>query len=251
MPDPFRQGGNVGAGALPKAANPFTPGPGKVPPEFGGRYEVLSLAKAMVERLAVPVDPVRLCLLRGVRGVGKPALIAYARRQAAEVGVKTLHIEADPRDDDLMVTCQSLVRDAAGMISIAEDLARRLRAISVARGELRFAPPPEERADLRFESLVYDLVLLAERAVPPADVITALRRRHGAEMDVAAGDRPGTDGGGARAAPAGAVRRPGGRGAGPGDEAGVRVGVLAGRVSMSPCLEWSGPLPQAVTKPSR
>jgi hypothetical protein len=165
MPDPFRQSGDVGAaGALPKAANPFTPGPGKVPPEFGGRYEVLSLAKAMIERLAVPVDPARLCLLRGARGVGKTALMAYTRRHAAELGVTTLHIEADPRDEDLTATCQSLVRDAAGMVSVAEAFARRLTAISVARGELRFAPPPEERADLRLESLVYDLVVLAERA---------------------------------------------------------------------------------------
>jgi hypothetical protein len=162
MPDPFREHA-VGAGALPAAANPFTPGPGKVPPAFGGRYDPLVTAKAIVDKLAVPTDPVRMPLLRGVRGVGKTALMAYTRHHAARTGTITLHIEADAGDHDLAATCQSLLRDAAGLIGVAEDLARRLTSISIVRGEMRFAPPSNDRADVNIESLIYDLVLLAER----------------------------------------------------------------------------------------
>ena len=162
MPDPFRDH-DIGAGALPAAANPFTPGPGKVPPAFGGRYDPLVTAKAIVDKLAVPTDPVRMPLLRGVRGVGKTALMAYTRHHAARTGTITLHIEADAGDHDLAATCQSLVRDASGLVGVAEDLARRLTAISITRGEMRFAPAPDGRADVNIESLLYDLVLLAER----------------------------------------------------------------------------------------
>jgi hypothetical protein len=162
MPDPFREH-DTGAGALPTAANPFTPGPGKVPPAFGGRYDPLVTAKAIVDKLAVPTDPVRMPLLRGVRGVGKTALMAYTRHHAARTGTITLHIEADPGDHDLAAACQSLVRDASGLVGVAEDLARRLTAISLTRGEMRFAPAPDGRADVNIESLLYDLVLLADR----------------------------------------------------------------------------------------
>jgi hypothetical protein len=162
VPDPFRDH-DVVAGALPAAANPFTPGPGKVPPAFGGRYDPLVTAKAIVDKLAVPTDPVRMPLLRGVRGVGKTALMAYTRHHAARTGTITLHIEADAGDHDLTATCQSLVRDASGLVGVAEDLARRLTAISISRGEMRFAPASKERADVNIESLLYDLVLLAER----------------------------------------------------------------------------------------
>lgn len=155
MPDPFKS-----SSPSPLGTSPFKPGPGKVPPAFGGRDEPLRTAKAMVDRLAVPSDPVAMPLLRGVRGVGKTALMAYVRHHAARVRAVPLHIEADPYDDDLGATCQALLRDAAPLLSKTADLGRRLSSLSVVRGEVAFHPPTP-RADGSLEALIHDLVLLA------------------------------------------------------------------------------------------
>lgn len=157
MPDPFKT-----ADASPLGTSPFKPGAGKVPPSFGSREEPLRTAKAMVDRLAVPSDPVAMPLLRGVRGVGKTALMAYVRHHAARVGAVGLHIEADAADADLTATCQALVRDAAPLLSKAADLSGRLHSLSITKGEIAFHPAGD-RADVNLEALLYDLVLLAER----------------------------------------------------------------------------------------
>lgn len=160
MPDPFKH--DPTRGALPRPASPFKPGAGKIPPAFGGRTGPLLVAKDMVDRLAVPSDPIDMPLLRGVRGVGKTALMAYVRHHAAAVGAVALHIEADPGDQDLTATCRSLVRDAASLLSATADLKRRLSSLSVVKGEVAFHPPDPDRADANIEALLYDLVLLAE-----------------------------------------------------------------------------------------
>jgi hypothetical protein len=160
LADPFKT--PEPAGALPRAASPFRPGPGKVPPAFGSRTAPLRTAKDMVDRLAVPSDPVAMPLLRGVRGVGKTALMAYTRHHAAASGTVALHIEADAADRDLTATCRSLLRDAAPLTSAVSDLRRRLSSLSLARGEIAFHPAETDRGDVNLEALLYDLVLLAE-----------------------------------------------------------------------------------------
>ena len=156
VPDPFKT-----QAYSPLGSSPFKPGAGKVPPAFGGRDEPLRTAKAMVDRLAVPSDPVAMPLLRGVRGVGKTALMAYVRHHAARVGAVPLHVEADASDERLTGTCQALVRDAGPLLSKAADLGRRLSSFSIAKGEVAFHPA-ERDADTNLEALIYDLVLIAE-----------------------------------------------------------------------------------------
>ena len=156
VPDPFKT-----QASSPLGSSPFKPGAGKVPPAFGGRDEPLRTAKAMVDRLAVPSDPVAMPLLRGVRGVGKTALMAYVRHHAARVGAVPLHVEADASDERLAGTCQALVRDAGPLLSKAADLGRRLSSFSIAKGEVAFHPA-ERDADTNLEALIYDLVLIAE-----------------------------------------------------------------------------------------
>ncbi|MEX1163679.1 MAG: hypothetical protein WEB03_08870, partial [Nitriliruptor sp.] len=158
--DPFKS--PEPAGALPRAASPFRPGPGKVPPAFGSRNAPLLIAKDMVDRLAVPNDPVAMPLLRGVRGVGKTALMAYTRHHAAATGTVALHIEADAADTDLTATCRSLLRGAGPLTSAVSDLRRRLSSLSLTRGEIAFHPAETDRGDVTLEALLYDLVLLAE-----------------------------------------------------------------------------------------
>ena len=156
MPDPFKANATP-----PLGASPFKPGVGKVPPAFGGRDEPLLTAKRMVDRLATPADPVDMPLLRGVRGVGKTALMAYVRHHAANVGAVPLHIEADPSDETLLTTCQALVRDAGPLLTAAADLKRRLHSFSITKGQVSFHPP-DGGSDANLKALLYDLVLLAD-----------------------------------------------------------------------------------------
>lgn len=75
------------------ARNPFRPGIGRIPPAFGGREQSLGLAKIIVDRLAASADP-PLLLVRGFRGIGKTALMAYVRQQALARHVACVHLEA-------------------------------------------------------------------------------------------------------------------------------------------------------------
>ncbi|MBW3562458.1 MAG: ATP-binding protein [Actinobacteria bacterium] len=159
--DPFREDVPVD-GLLPRAANPFRPGAGKVPPAFGGRTAPLLAAKTVVDRLAVPADPVDLPVFRGFRGTGKTALMAYARSHAAAGGTVTLHIEADPSDATLAATCATLARDAAALTTdVASSIAKRLAALDL-KGRVEFHPTPEADPGSNIEALLHDLVLLGE-----------------------------------------------------------------------------------------
>ena len=113
MPDPFADLSPTGA--LDPAANPFRPGMGRVPPAFGGRESALRQAKLVVDRLARGVAP-EFVLYRGVRGVGKTALLAYVRQQAARMGVVAAHLEADRDDRDLARARDTLRHDAADLL---------------------------------------------------------------------------------------------------------------------------------------
>jgi hypothetical protein len=161
VPDPFREEVPTG-GVMPRAANPFRPGAGKVPPAFGGRLRPLLAAKTIVDRLAVPADPVELPVLRGYRGMGKTALMAYAREHAAAAAAVTLHIEADPTDTSLATTCATLARDARSLTAdVPSGLARRLAALDL-RGRVEFHPVDVADPGSNIEALLHDLVLLGD-----------------------------------------------------------------------------------------
>ncbi|AXV09998.1 RecA-superfamily ATPases implicated in signal transduction (plasmid) [Euzebya pacifica] len=123
MPDPFKQAGNP---VLSAADNPFRPGIGRVPPAFGGREGALGAAKVIIDVLAGGGDPDFL-LIRGVRGVGKTALMAYARRHANDAGVVCVHLEADRGPADPAVTINRLISAAdaiAGRRAVRRLIAR-------------------------------------------------------------------------------------------------------------------------------
>jgi hypothetical protein len=157
VPNPFEE--PSGGGALDPAANPFRPGMGRVPPDFGGREPALRRAKVVVDRLARPSAP-QLVLYRGVRGVGKTALLAYVRLQAAQRGVHTIALEADRGDGDLVAARETLRRAAGPLVDEASEPALR-RCGSLAVGtdgpKARSAGSPAATV----ERLVGDLALLA------------------------------------------------------------------------------------------
>lgn len=130
MANPFED--PTPTGALDPAANPFRPGMGRVPPDFGGREPALRRAKVVVDRLAraAAAPPV---LYRGVRGVGKTALLAYVRQQAEQRGVHTIALEADRGDTDLTAARETLRRGAVDLAHDADDDVLR-RCASLRRG---------------------------------------------------------------------------------------------------------------------
>jgi len=157
VPNPFEEA-TVGAGALPTAANPFRPGMGRIPPDFGGREDALLRARIVLEQLAAAVAP-EFVLYRGVRGVGKTALLAYVRQRAHDHGLVAIHLEAD-RDDP------GLVRAAGVLLSGIRELAADadLRGCSAVRAG-RDGPELVGKADAAtFEALVADVASLATRA---------------------------------------------------------------------------------------
>jgi hypothetical protein len=157
VPNPFEEPSP--GGALDPAANPFRPGMGRVPPDFGGREPALRRAKVVVDRLARPSAP-QLVLYRGVRGVGKTALLAYVRQQAVQRGVHAIALEADRGDNELVAARETLRRGAAPLLDQASEAARA-RLGSLAPG----ADGPKARAAgspaATIERLVGDLALLA------------------------------------------------------------------------------------------
>lgn len=159
MPNPFEET-LPHRGALDPASNPFRPGMGRIPPDFGGREPALRHAKVVIDRLAAGVAPGAV-LYRGVRGVGKTALLAYVRQQAERRGVVALHLEADRSDDELRAARETLLRDVAPLVRDADAAtSARLAAIDPSPGvgpRLRKVGGPEAT----FETLIHDLALLA------------------------------------------------------------------------------------------
>jgi hypothetical protein len=157
VPNPFEEPSP--GGALDPAANPFRPGMGRVPPDFGGREPALRRAKVVVDRLARP-SAAQLVLYRGVRGVGKTALLAYVRQQAVQRGVHAIALEADRGDTELVAARETLRRGAAPLLDHASEAARA-RCDSLAPG----SDGPKARASgspaATIERLVGDLALLA------------------------------------------------------------------------------------------
>ena len=159
MPNPFDDL-TVGSSALPASANPFRPGMGRIPPDFGGREDALLRARIVVEQLAAGVAP-EFVLYRGVRGVGKTALLAYVRQRARQLGLATIHVEAD-RDDTELIRATSVLLRGIGELA-AHGGEGALASLAVARDGPdgpRLKGPADAEA---FEALVGDLGELATR----------------------------------------------------------------------------------------
>jgi hypothetical protein len=165
VPNPFEDVAAPAAGALDPAANPFRPGMGRIPPDFGGREPALRQAKLVIDRLSRRLAP-EFVLYRGVRGVGKTALLAYVRQQALTRDILTLHLEADRDDGDLVAGRQALLRDAGPLLRRATPAAlERLAGIRVVKDvvTLRDAGTPAAT----FETLIGDLATLAATTDQP------------------------------------------------------------------------------------
>ncbi|MFP4310514.1 MAG: hypothetical protein ACLFS9_00850 [Nitriliruptoraceae bacterium] len=159
MPNPFEEP-IAGGGALPPAANPFRPGMGRIPPDFGGREDALLRARIVVEQLRAGVAP-EFVLYRGVRGVGKTALLAYVRQRARELGLVTIHLEADRDDTELARATAVVLRGVSELLAGAEQaVATGLDVVRVGQDGPRLAGRADAHA---FESLVGDLAELAGR----------------------------------------------------------------------------------------
>lgn len=158
MPNPFEED-DAPTGALDPAANPFRPGMGLVPPVLGGRDEPLRRAKVVVDRLT-RCGPAPFVLYRGVRGVGKTALLAYVRQQASRRRILTAHVEADRDDTEVVNVRRSLLHEAAPLLAdLGPDLARRLAAIDATGAAPTLKPSPNAVAGM--EALVGDIATLA------------------------------------------------------------------------------------------
>jgi hypothetical protein len=156
--NPFEDDGEYD-GALDPAANPFRPGMGLVPPALGGRDEPLRRAKVVVDRLARR-GPAPFVLYRGVRGVGKTALLAYVRQQATKRGILTAHVEADRDDTEVVNVRRSLLHEAAPLLrDLDPDVASRLAAIDASGGVPKLRPAVSAVAGM--EALVSDIAVLA------------------------------------------------------------------------------------------
>ena len=159
MPNPFDDL-TVGGGALAPGANPFRPGMGRIPPDFGGREDALLRARIVVEQLTAGVAP-EFVLYRGVRGVGKTALLAYVRQRARQLGLATIHVEADRDDTELARATSVLLRGVGELVAEAGEQA--LSGLAVVRSApegVALRGPADAQT---FESLVGDVGELATR----------------------------------------------------------------------------------------
>lgn len=156
MANPFEQ--PVTEGVLDPTANPFRPGMGRVPPDFGGREPALRRAKHVVDQLTRGLAPPAV-LYRGVRGVGKTALLAYVRQQARSRGLLTIHLEADRGDADLTASRETLLRDGAALFDAVGGNEIPLAVLERRSGHVvaRSAGSPQAS----FERVVGDLAALA------------------------------------------------------------------------------------------
>jgi hypothetical protein len=73
--------------------NPFSPGAGSPPPELVGRGEIIEQARILLGRVREKRAE-KSILLTGLRGVGKTVLLNELARLAAQIGYKTVFVEA-------------------------------------------------------------------------------------------------------------------------------------------------------------
>jgi Cdc6-like AAA superfamily ATPase len=78
---------------MDEATNPYAPGAGTRPPELAGRDDVLKSAKISIQRVQGSKSAKSFIFI-GLRGVGKTVMLNEVQRIAADLGCKSIHIEA-------------------------------------------------------------------------------------------------------------------------------------------------------------
>jgi hypothetical protein len=111
--------------------NPYTPNAGSRPPELAGRAAELEQFRVLVGRLARGATEQSM-IIRGLRGVGKTALLNVFEDQAEAAGFLTYYHELTPG----AALAGDLARDAQSALSRLKLTARMLAAIRGALGQL-------------------------------------------------------------------------------------------------------------------
>jgi AAA ATPase domain len=111
--------------------NPYTPNAGSRPPELAGRGAELEQFRVLVGRLGRGATEQSM-IIRGLRGVGKTALLNIFEDQAEAAGFLTYYHELTPG----MGLVDQLARDAQAALSRLKLSARLVAAIRSALGHL-------------------------------------------------------------------------------------------------------------------
>src|SRR6185437_5943495 len=120
-------------------SNPFAPGAGAPPPELAGRSTIQQDVKVRFQRLKLG-RPAKSVILVGLRGVGKTVLLDQMLRDAEQLGIRPVRIEA-PEDrslPSLLAPPIRLLLLGLSRTAAAKDLAvRGLRALAGFAGRLK------------------------------------------------------------------------------------------------------------------
>lgn len=111
--------------------NPYTPNAGSRPPELAGRAAELDQFRVLVGRLARGATEQSM-IIRGLRGVGKTALLNVFEDQAEAAGFLTYYHELTPG----AALAAELARDAQSALSRLKLSTRMLATIRSALGQL-------------------------------------------------------------------------------------------------------------------
>ena len=120
--------------------NPYAPGAGSPPPELAGRSAIRRDVEVRLQRLRLGRSAKSVVLV-GLRGVGKTVLLDQMRRDAENLGIQTVRIEA-PENRSLPALLAPTLRLALLRLSkkeAARDYAiRGLRALAGFASKLKF-----------------------------------------------------------------------------------------------------------------
>ena len=116
------------------ASNPFKPGAGRVPPVLAGREELLSEFRTRLYQARETGEGERPWILSGLRGVGKTVLLNQLGREARELRLVFIKVEAS-RSKPLAVALAKELHLALRRVLSTSDRARALwsRAARVLR----------------------------------------------------------------------------------------------------------------------
>ncbi len=112
--------------------NPYTPNAGSRPPALAGRHAELEQFRVLVGRLARGATEQSM-IIRGLRGVGKTALLNIFEDQAENAGFLTFYHELTPQAG----LASELARDAHLALSRLKLTAKMLATIRSALGQLQ------------------------------------------------------------------------------------------------------------------
>ncbi|WP_431030947.1 ATP-binding protein [Plantibacter sp. RU18] len=122
--------------------NPFRPGAGRVPPELAGRSGLISEFSQLLYQARETGEGQRPWILSGLRGVGKTALLNQLGREAVQLKLVFIKVEAT-RTTSLSVSLSKELHLALRRLMSASDRARELwtRAAGALKSfQLRFDP---------------------------------------------------------------------------------------------------------------